>query len=157
MIINSATLKVSRDSPDGHSDRSEEGSGDVGLGVEDEEKQSLPHGGPSRSDRCVDVDVRSTRVAAELRREDEAEDRKALVRGGEDPGLEGATRGGLSSRPAPEPLVKASEDDHGEGSLEQVVEVGEVGSKDENLRGAGKVSPCHLQGKREYLRLRTRT
>lgn len=105
MIINGAMLVILDDPPNGDSHRSKEGSGDIGMGINRQPPQPLHEAGPNLRRRRIDIDITPTGVPAEPDGEHHPKEGDALVRGGEDPGLEDAAGGGLAGGPGPDPFV----------------------------------------------------
>lgn len=96
MIINRAMLVILDDPPNGDSNRSEERSGDIGMGINRQPGKSLPEGRPRLRRNRIDVDIAAASVSSEPDGEHHANEGNPLVRGGEDPGLKDAARGGLA-------------------------------------------------------------
>lgn len=134
MGIDRATFVISYDPPDRDSKRSDEGEHGARVRVAHEPEDALPpHLTLRHGDRLVDVEVGSARVASELAREDQAQDRKRVVRRRKDPRLERAARRRQTRRPRPHELVHSLEHEHDEGRLEKLIQLAQVRSEDEDL------------------------
>lgn len=93
VIIDGTVLVIANHSPDADTDRGQERRDYSSVRVNQQPSEALDERRTSRSSDDVDVDIGTTSVASQPGGEDETQERHALVRSGEHPGLEGATRG----------------------------------------------------------------
>lgn len=133
VCINPPSTVLPHRPPNTDSDRARERKQHARVGVQHEPHEALREWRPRRDQDAVDVDVRAADVASEPGREDHAEERDGLVRAGEDPSLELATRGGEAGGPGPNEVVEGGGGEHDEAGLEEDVEGVEVRREDHEL------------------------
>jgi hypothetical protein len=135
MFVDRSMLVLLNDAPDRNTKSGKESKHRPNIRVKHKPQHAFVPNLPLRMrNNLVDIQVRSTFETSEFDGEHETDEGETLVWSCEDPGLHGAAGGGESGRPAPEGFVELGEEEHEEGCLEKVVQVGEVRGEDEDLR-----------------------